>query len=265
MAREAWAAVGLAAAVGCGPTVGEGSPGSTQTSGAMATTDEGADTGMPFDPVPRACVPKPQEGVDPFARDPACDAYFGTQEGFVPPEVLVRLVNRTAETIAVVNRTFGCNQPARHFDVLGTMGDRPVQAVNDHCASDWEACALWSPEGSPACLLCATPHPPVILAPGGWYEEPWDAWVISEVTLPATCSATENEESCFAPLSVAAGTYELRAAATPVASCPSSCECELDANGSCQPSTWDDSLEPSSTATATWDGTCASVEIVFGG
>jgi hypothetical protein len=242
----------------CGPVLTEGAA-------AEAGDTIGVDDDPPWqwEPLPSACEPAPEDGEDPFATARACGAYDGTDVDHIP-QVEVRILNRRDEPILVVNRTGGCGQPSRYFVADGSMGGRDVEAATSFCPVSLNFCGDWTGE-SRACHLCATLHPPTRIEPGGASAQTWNAWVFGEVILPAECNELrDTDEICDAPMPVRAGRFELRATAASVAECQGDCTCESDERGSCQLA--GDGYEITDTplvATATFDGKCESVDIVF--
>lgn len=90
--------------------------------------------------------------------------------------------------------------------------------------------------------------------------------MLGEVTLPAECNEIgETDETCNAPTLIAPGRYVLRAEAASVEDCEGDCTCEPDEHGSCRLADgWDFALTATPLiATATFDGKCHSIDIVF--
>ena len=221
-----------------------------------ASEDDSESTG---DGSGTACVPEPQGGVDPFGDAPTCEALLERADG--ARVVDVRIVNATNRGIGLVNRTSGCNQPARRFDVTGTAGGRELHAVEEYCPTDWHGCTTQSDDFQ-ACQSCNTLHHHVYIEPGGWFDEPWDAWVIGDVVLPGPCVGEDADIACAAATVIPAGSFTITAHAAPVDNGDIGCECEPDANGSCYAEP-DCALSPSLTAVTTYDGICDALEITF--
>lgn len=209
------------------------------------------------DPDDAMCGPT-KAGIDPFASSPGCASVFAPASA--SPTVLVRLVNHTDHDIVVANRTGGCHQPARHFELTGTLGGRAVAAPTNYCPTGWNACATRSP-GWDGCRLCETLHGPALVAPGGTFEETWDAWVFAETTLPAPCIDGDADIQCNAATSMAAGTFTAIAHAALVDT--PECTCEVDEMGSCLVDFGECQAPTSLTASAAYNGTCRTLEIVF--
>lgn len=209
------------------------------------------------DPGDAMCGPT-KVGIDPFASYLGCAPLLAPVSA--PPTVLARLVNHTDHDIVVANRTVGCHQPARHFELTGTLGGRAVVAPTDYCPCSWNACAARSPEWE-GYKLCLTLHHPVLIVPGGTFEETWDAWVFAETTLPAACIDGDDDIQCNAATSMASGTFTAIAHAALVDT--PECTCEVDEMGSCLVDSEKCQAPTSLTASAAYDGTCGSLEIVF--
>lgn len=203
---------------------------------------------------------EPQVGVDPFAGAPSCEVLFALPES--PPAVTVTIVNGTDRGIIISNRTIGCHQPTRYFDVTGQIGSHQVVAPTSYCPSDWNACATRDPAYE-ACKLCLTIGWPIYIAPGGHYVQTWEAWVFTDVTLPAQCVGGDEDIPCAAATPIVAGSYTVFASAAHPE--PFTCTCEVDAQGSCpleeeRDCGWKDQVLM---ATAQYDGVCGAVELVF--
>jgi hypothetical protein len=202
----------------------------------------------------------PVEDIDPFASEPSCETLFlADVEG--ERIVQVRIVNATDRGIALVNRTSGCNQPARRFDVTGTAGGRELTALGAYCPTQWDACATYSDAFS-GCQSCETLHHHVYIEPGGFFDEPWDAWVIGDVEMPGTCVGEEVDISCAAATVLPSGSFTLTARAAQVDNGDLGCECAPDASGSCyaEPTC---TIDPSLMAVTAYDGVCDALEITF--
>jgi hypothetical protein len=249
--------------VACGPTLTESETMGQDTAAGGTTMAVGEETEAPYEPLPPHCEPIPEDGIDPFAAERPCEAYDGRDTTEIP-QIEVRIINRMDVPIVVRDHTVGCGQPARSFAVEGTIGGRPVHAVTNFCPVEWNFCGDWTGETS-ACHLCLTVHPPIRIEPGGASLEIWNAWVLGEVVLPAQCNEfRESEEVCNAPMPVEPGRYALRAEAIDVHACEGKCTCEPDERGSCRlPGAGLFSDEASLIATATYDGKCERIDIIF--
>jgi hypothetical protein len=248
----------------CGPTLtaSEAVAGDTQAEG--TTMAGGEETEAGYEPLPPHCEPTPEAGVDPFAAMRPCEAYDGRDITEIP-QIEVRIINRMDVPIVVRDHTVGCGQPSRPFAVEGSIGGRPVHAVTNFCPIEWNYCGDWTGESS-SCLLCLTLHPPIRIEPGGASVETWNAWVLGEVVLPAACNEVrDSEEVCNAPIPIEPGRYELRAEAIDLDACEGKCTCELNEWGSCRLPGADHFFTDavSLIATATYDGKCETVDIIF--
>lgn len=219
-----------------------------------AGTDAADSSSSTGDPAPSCGSPSP--GVDPFADPVSCDELLTLP--VEPPLISVRIENLTQAAILVDNRTSGCMPPARHFDVVGEMGARAFVAPDDHCPSEWNACATRAPDWG-GCLLCETLVSPIYIEPGGSFQQTWEAWVLADVDLPALCSDA-GAIGCAAATPLAAGTFTAVAHAM---AAPPDCACTVDALGSCPSGEPGCDVEPTLRAETEHDGVCPTLELVF--
>ena len=218
----------------------------------------GASEGTTHEP-PLQCMVTSTAGVDPFAGELSCSTYLDVE--WDSPQIQTRIVNDTDQPIVVTNWTIGCGQPSRRFDFVGTMGGRAMAAGASVCADNWDACASYA-EGADGCLLCGTLYPDIYIAPGGWFSEPWDAWLKGAVVMPGVCVDHADDLPCFAAVPLAAGTFTATAHAMLVDLEDSACRCQPDEFGSCAIEGGCNFVE-TSTASAVHDGVCETLEIVF--
>jgi hypothetical protein len=246
-----WMVVSGVLTAGCGPGSSEafGDSESAQDSDTPSTTDAEI-----------ACVPSPVAGDDPIDEAVGCAA-FDLPEEIETPTVTVRIVNATDAAILVLNRTAGCGQPARHFDVVGTIGGRPARAPTGYCPSEYGSCQTWL-GAETACNLCGTIHAPFVIAPGESIEESWHAWMLLETEVSAACNVVgEDNEACMHEVALSPGTYTISTEAIRLSECP---ECWCDELAvECSSWTAAGRVPPSLFAEAVYDGECGIVELMI--
>lgn len=232
--------IALVLVLGCGP----GSP--VDDAGDGETTSD--------------CAPLPAAEVPPLETPDVCTAYFGEP----PPsgaEVEVVIINDRDEPILLDERGSGCHHAARWFELDGEHEGHAVWLPLSNCEIDWPSCREFTDDASP-CELCDTLIFPIYIEPGGRFITTYATLATIDVELPAECSITGAPEQCWAPTSLPAGTYQLRAYAGLASDCISEdCSCEVDENGSCIAPDWPN--ESNLEATLEWDTECDVIELTF--
>lgn len=216
-----------------------------------------------IEPAP-SCTASDRASDDPL-RALGCERYLDRPTNDYPA-VTVRFVNRTNEPLLIRNRTSGCKQPARHFDVDGLAGGRWIHAPMEYCPDDWPRCQGVL-AGVVGCHLCDSFHKSILIAPGGFHEEQWDENVVADAVLDLRCSPDGRPHACAVPMAAPAGVYAVRANSIRAATCEWEpvCEEEPDPTGSCLIRDPYESCAQGPTAVAEWDGTCPLVVLALGG
>lgn len=225
----------------------------TGITGSAESTGEG---------VVEVCI-EPDAAFDPHGSDVSCDVHLARADERDEPFV-VRFVNDTDEPIAVLDTTGACGAPPRHFTAEGMLGGhRFTTLLATSCEwADPHWCSIYGPEQK-GCRDCINLRPPLVVAPGGFVEEPWEDFVAAEIPTRTECFEPPNFEvlpTCMAlatPEPAALVGFEFVAAAGPASGCEPRCNCEEP--GSCEFG----NPEPSLRASTVWDG-CGVVEFVFG-
>jgi hypothetical protein len=268
MRRALATALGVLGAA-CGPSApgadGDGSSSgevveeSTSTTDDPASSTSDATTEGPID----VCTPMPVPGVDPFGDDPPCETYYAD---FEPPVVEVRIVNLGEQAIAVPSPV-GPRTSERYFEVSGTMGARHFDAMVSICEYDEsrELCVQYSPDPPAFCdLILLDPRPAIVIEPGGAFVHSWSATMVGGAMLPSACyDANVEPVVCDGVVPISAGTFEARVAAAVLADDRDNCVCRPDESGSCESELELCDVTPTLVATATYDGICDRIEIVF--
>jgi len=181
-------------------------------------------------------------------------------------EAIVTVANHLDQPILVMDRVTGCHHVARRFTLNGVAGERTVQAPTTNCQLDWPACEVFLGIDH-SCLLCQTLTAPILIEPGGSYDQVWPGRVLAATTFPEGCGSSAGE-SCAVLAPLGPGSYTLESVGARAADCgidASMCEGGgLDPSGSCtiifpEPE-W--SCDPNLTATQTYDGVCTPT-VVF--
>ena len=239
------------AITGCGEVVPfDAETGST--SGAESTDEEAVEV----------CI-EPDTAFEPHGSGASCDAHL-TRDDERDDAFIVRFVNETDEPIAVLDTTWACGAPPRHFTAEGTLGSHRfatlAQTSCDRADPHW--CSVYGSELT-VCRDCIDVRPPLVVAPWGFVEEPWGDFVAAEVPTRAECFEPPNFEvlpTCMAlatPDPPALVGFEFVAEAGPASDCNPRCTCNEEP-GFCEFG----NPEPSLRASTIWDG-CGVVELVF--
>lgn len=259
MRCHGWIAL-IVLAVACGPsTPREAGADGDDEGDALGggTTGEGSPVGSPV-----SCEVSPVVGDDPISEEEGCAAFEPPSEDSLPL-VRVRIVNAIDEPIFIPNRTYGCNQPGRNFDVEGAAGERMLRAPNGYCPSDYDSCRLWR-EDWQGCNTCARIYHAIRLEPGEAFEQEWAAWMIADATIPQDCNTVdEGAHACGQEVAIVPGTYEISTQAIRESECAPECTC-WGYPGSCG---WTNSMGLALTLSAStpYDGECRDVELVVRG
>lgn len=166
--------------------------------------------------------------------------------------IRVVLDNQTNRTLGIPDRMHGCPHVPRRFDVTGDAGGRAMKTPRDVCrhSVDHRPCAELMGIAVPQCLLCDPVVPDLVLAPNEQAALLWDPLLFALTQLPGECGE-HSSELCSVPMRAPPGAYEFSARAA---------DCFVSVDGKAEAScTGNYDL----VATASWDGTCPDVTLVF--
>ncbi|MFO0637236.1 MAG: hypothetical protein U0168_30805 [Nannocystaceae bacterium] len=216
--------------------------------------------------LPPVCPPFDSD-EDPLSWRDRCDDFRSNAAGIDNAPIEIQIINAGSEAIIVRNTITGCGQTPRYFAVEGQVGPRRAQTPTSNCPAEWESCDWVIDPDSAPCLLCLTLPPPMRIPPGERLVSWWGPFVTFDADLPPGCGAAD-ETHCRVWSAAPLGDYRITATAAPESSCPHSChEPRFPGDeagvGVCPVEYWSSDCEFSRMASASWDGSCGSVAIVF--